>query len=110
MESHIQVLLVSLDALFRKALARECRTTTRAVRCLESDDGMGAMLAPALERMDLVLLDTALVHRHGAAWLTNWRRMVPRGSVLVLDPHNERTFAQVREAVMGVVLRAAPAR
>lgn len=105
----MQVLLVSLDRLFRKALARECRGIAEAVRCIESDDGMGAMFAPALDRMDLVLLDAALVQHHGPAWLTNWRRMTPRGDVLVLDATSDQAYVQVREAVARILGRRAAA-
>ncbi len=107
MAASIQVFLVSLDVLFRESLARECLAADGSVRCLESGDGMGAMLAPALESMDLVLLDAVLVRRHGTAWLTNWRRMVPRGAVLVVDAHNAHTQSVVREAVLEAIRAAA---
>jgi DNA-binding response OmpR family regulator len=109
MEFRMQVLLVSLDRLFRKALARECRGAGQAVRCVESDDGMGAMFAPALDRMDLVLLDAALVKHHGPAWLTNWRRMTPKGDVLVLDSASEHTYTQVQQAIARILQRVAQA-
>ena len=99
----MQVLLVSLDRMFRNALARECRGVAQAVRCVESDDVMGAMFAPALDRMDLVLLDAALVEHHGPAWLTNWRRMTPQGDVLVLDAANDQTFPQVRQTITRIL-------
>jgi DNA-binding response OmpR family regulator len=105
----MQVLLVSLDKLFRKALARECRGVGQPVRCVESDDGMGAMFSTALDRMDLILLDAALVRHHGPAWLTNWRRMTPQGDVLVLDAASDATYLQVREAVARIRERLASA-
>ncbi len=105
----MHVLLVSLDRLFRKALARECQGVSQGVHCQESDDGMSAMLAPALDSMDLVVLDSGLVDRHGAAWLTNWRRMTPQGAVLVLDPAGENTLDQVRQTVVRILQRIAPA-
>ena len=101
----MHVLLVSIDQMFRDALARECRGIAKGVRCVESDDGIGAMFAPALDRMDLVVLDAALVEHHGPAWLTNWRRMTPRGAVLVLDPASEHRFAQIRQAVARILPR-----
>jgi len=106
MATPLQVFLVSLDGLFRQALARECLAIAGSARCLESDDGMGAMLAPALECMDLVLLDVELVRRHGNAWLTNWRRMVPQGAVLVVDAQNDHTLPAVREAMHDAVRTA----
>ncbi len=109
MNAPIMVLLVSLDAPFRKALLRECLAVAGDATCVESDDGMGAMLAPALDSMDLVLLDGALVKRHGPAWLTNWRRMVPRGVVLVLDAQGEQNFVRARQAVRHAVERGARA-
>jgi DNA-binding response OmpR family regulator len=109
MEIQMLVLLVSLDRLFRKALVRECQDVGQGIKCVESDDGIGAMFAPALERMDLVVLDAGLVEHHGAAWLTNWRRMAPNGAVLVLDPAGEHTLSQVRQTVVRILQRIARA-
>jgi DNA-binding NtrC family response regulator len=108
MQIQVQVLLVSQDRGFRKALARECHGAVPSARCVESDDGIAAMLAPALDRMDLVVLDTALVQHHGAAWLTNWRRMAPNAAVLVLDPAGEFTLPQVRQALHRIVGKNVP--
>jgi DNA-binding response OmpR family regulator len=109
MEIRMQVLLVSLDGFFRKALARECHGIGKDVKCVESDDGVSAMFAPALDRMDLVVLDAKLVEHHGPAWLTNWRRMAPQGAVLVLDSTGEQAFPLMRQALLRILQRIAPA-
>lgn len=103
----MQVLLVSLNRLFRNALAQECRAVAEQVHCIESDDGFGAMFSPALKRMDLVLLDAGLVQYHGPAWLANWRRMAPHGAVVVFDPASEQTRMRVREAIGRILGRSA---
>lgn len=94
------VLLLVLDAERRRRLAQACRAASPHVECVESDDHVGAIFSAALDRLDLVVLDSALLQGYGTASLANWRRLMPRGSLLVLGPAPEGDVEALRKAVL----------
>ncbi len=100
------VLLLVTDPARRKRLAAACRDALPAVTCIESDDAIGALFTSGLDRIGLVVLDASSLQRHGSAWLTNWRRMLPHGEVLVLDDGAETDLDRLHRALQ----RGAPAR
>jgi len=93
------VLLLVLDKGLRRRLAEACRDASPGVECIESDDDIEAVFSVALHRLDLVVLDGALLQRYGARWLANWRRMIPRGGLLVLQGSPEGDILALREAI-----------
>lgn len=95
------VLLLVLDAKRRRLLAQVCRAASPQVECVESDDDIGAIFSVALDRLDLVVLDSALLQRYGNASLAIWRRLMPRGSLLVLGPGSEGDAEALRKAILG---------
>ena len=95
----MRVLLVSSNPSFRQAADAACRAIDKNVQCLESDDHSGAMFVPALDRVDLVVLDRQLLDGQSAAWLSNWRRMRPQGGLLVLESAGDDELARLRQAL-----------
>ena len=93
------VLLLVLDQGRRHRLADACRELSPTVECVESDDGIEAVFSVALHRLDLVVLDDALLQRYGTGWLANWRRMIPRGGLLVLDHKPQGDIEALRRAI-----------
>ncbi len=104
----MHVLLVSSDRSFRQALDAACRSIDTNVRCVECDDHSGAMFVPALDRVDLVVLDQGLLESQSAAWLSNWRRMRPNGGLLVLDSASDASLARLRQALLRIGAASGP--
>lgn len=96
----MQVLLLMFDAMRRRRLADACHAVSPQVRCIESGDDLGAALALAPDRLDLVVLDTLLLAPHGAANLVNWWRSAPRAQLLVLESDSRTDFALVEPALL----------
>jgi len=96
----MRVLLLVLEEGRRRRLANACRAASPDVECVESDDDAGAVFSAALDRLDLVVLDSALLQRYGTAWLANWRRLTPRGSLLVLAPGPEGDIEGLGRAIL----------
>jgi hypothetical protein len=97
------VLLLMFDEPRRRRLADDCRAVSSDVQCIESGDDVGAVLALAPERIDLVVLDAALLRRPGAAHLVNWWRSVPWGELVILDEEEDTDFEVSRPAVLRVL-------
>lgn len=103
------VLLILCDGPWRRRVAAALRGAMPRLRCLESDDPVGAMLAYECAQFDLVVLDARLGERHGAALATNWRRLAPHARVL---EYRQRSGAapEALAAEIAGLLRPAPAR
>lgn len=100
MERKVQILLLMFDAQRRRRLADACHAVSPLVRCIESDDELGAALALAPDRLDLVVLDPLLLAPHGAANLVNWWRSAPQAHLLVLESNSSADFALVEPALL----------
>jgi hypothetical protein len=96
----MRVLLLVLEKGRRRRLADTCRAASPEVECVESDDDIGAVFSTALDRLDLVVLDSTLLQRFGSAWLANWRRLTPRGNLLVLGPSPEGDAEALHKAIL----------
>jgi hypothetical protein len=106
MKDPFRVLLLVLETGRRRRLAELCRAASPTVHCVETDDDNGAVFGAALDRLDLIVLDEALLERNGAAWLTNWRRLAPKGDLLVLDADPEIEAGNLRKALNRGLQRA----
>lgn len=100
MAGTVQVLLLMFDAQRRRRLADACHAVAAEVRCIESGDELGAALAVAPDRLDLVILDPLLLAPHGAANLVNWWRSSPQAQLLVLETDSRTDFALVEPALL----------
>jgi len=98
--SPLLVLLLVLEEGRRRRLADACRAASPEVECVESDDDIGAIFSAALDRLDLVVLDGTLAQRNGSASIAHWRRLTPRGCLLVLGPDPEGDLEALRKAIL----------
>lgn len=96
----MRVLLLVFDAQRRHRLAEACRAILPTVHCIECGDPVAAMFAAAPDRLDLVVLDAAVLKQDGVAGVVNWRRFGPRGGVLLLDAEPERDIARLQSALL----------
>jgi hypothetical protein len=94
------VLLLVLEEGRRRRLADACRAASPEVEFVESDDDIGAIFSAALDRLDLVVLDGTLAQRYGSASIAHWRRLTPRGSLIVLGPDPEGDLDALRKAIL----------
>jgi len=101
------VLILVLDAARRRRLADACRAMSPEVKYIESDDDAEAVFSVPLHQLDLVVLDGELLQRYGAGWLASWRRMAPKGGLLVLEHGPERDIEALRRAVVAASNRRA---
>lgn len=80
----MRILLLIADPLRRERLLSACRNAGHEAHGVDPLDTALAVFKVPPDRVELLLLDPQLLARHGAALLSNWRRMAPSSQVVML--------------------------
>ncbi|MDI4635915.1 hypothetical protein J7U46_22870 [Pelomonas sp. V22] len=80
----MRILLLIADPARRERLLDACRNANHQAHAVDPLDTASAVFTVAPDRIDLLLLDPQLLVRHGAALLSDWRRMAPSSRVVML--------------------------
>lgn len=92
------MLLVAAPAR-RERLLNACRNACHQAHAADPLDTASTVFTVAPDRVDLLVLDPKLLAVHGAALLSNWRRMAPNSRVVMLT--DSRDDLSVLEAALG---------
>jgi DNA-binding response OmpR family regulator len=101
----VRVLLVVRDGCLRREWAAACQALSPAVHCDEAADAADAVFAAVPGQLDLVVLDVGATPPPGTAWVAHWRRLAPRGQLLLLNPAQADAAQRLCCAVRGLVER-----
>lgn len=99
-----QILLLVADDGRRDRLRQACETRGAVVRCVESLDLSQIVFIAAPDRLNLLVLDPAMLLQHGLAWLANWRRMAPRGQLVLLPDEPDQDLRRLERALQSIRL------
>lgn len=80
----MRILLLIADHARRERLLQACRSACHQAHAVDPLDSASAVFTIAPDRIDLLMLDPQLLAQHGAALLSDWRRMAPSSRVVML--------------------------